>query len=154
MPKIILALAIALAACSPHSHGADGQPDAAAEPTCSLTVDQICTQGSCRVMGSAYPATIGAWCAETASITANPDASAACNHWRLVSALVGDQALEFFYDANGDIAAILASSSDPPCNGACKLTCVAGPATLQASSLGSCLPNEPEVESCGEDLGS
>jgi hypothetical protein len=107
----------------------------AAHDTCIETVDAVCGNGGC----ASWPASRGDWCDGTRA----EDQMAGiglCNGWSVVETLSGDQATDFFYDDNsGALIAVTQWGSQPPCEGACVLSCLAGPADLDLATLQSCV---------------
>src|SRR5258706_1643142 len=109
-------------------------------------------------MPAHFPATLQGWCALPLSQRSGAQrfggpGVAACEGWTRVRVPSGDQSIELFYDAAGQITAILSWGSKPPCRGACELGCVAGPADLKPAQLTACETQPPETDLCPSDGG-
>ena len=111
---------------------------------CPTTIDAYCSDGTCAWMVKRIPAP-AAWCATSANATAQ---LSTCGAFVNVSVYDGDQAIEVYYDADGAPVALALWASDPPCEGSCKLTCLAGPADFVPPAASSCTRPVP-VSVCG-----
>jgi hypothetical protein len=120
---------------------------------CPLRIDQICGSDGCLVDGATFPLTSRGWCQLPPDampiLPPRPDAGIACgDNWTSISMLNGDQGILFFYDASDHLAAVMQWVSDPPCLGACRFVCVAGPADLRPTDIPQSCREAPLSQPC------
>jgi hypothetical protein len=116
---------------------------------CRTTIASVCADGVCTVDGLRLPARRDAWCAAPPSANAGFIEAYSCGSLQQVEGLSGDQGIEIYYDDQGDAYAITRWISAPPCLGACKLICYAGPVGLHPGDLPACaLSSGQPVEQC------
>ncbi len=99
---------------------------------CTTSIEALCASQHCPLSKSDWcaggqPAPFYGW-----------NGAATCNGWSLVVEPALDQPTHYFYDAAGKLVAILAAESDPPCLGACRWVCLAGPPDVGAGELMAC----------------
>ncbi len=147
----LLSLVFLLAACSSALPLPDpGGVERASSDACPTSIARVCADGVCDVDGLRLPARLDAWCPAAADRAGWVEAYP-CGALQQVEGLSGDQGIEIYYDASGDAYAITRWVSDPPCQGACKLICYAGPADLHPADLPACtLSAGQPVDRCAQ----
>jgi hypothetical protein len=160
--RLVPLLALSLVtACNDGAIVIPAQPDAApgstdaARPveTCPITPSAICQGETCTVRGFQFPAHYSGWCEAawtSGDLSKIQLQQSTCGDLKLVVVPTGDQWMEIYYDAAGALYAVGQWESDasttPPCNGACRLACIAGPTTQGADALPTCAT--PSTKQC------
>ena len=125
--------------------GSPAAPADAASDRCPTSVGELCHGDACFVDGLSFPRRISGWCDTPMSPSFSEQG---CGGYSIVSELLGDQGIAFYYDASGTIYAVTRWVSDPPCHGACRLVCAAGPADASASQLPACNTGPQPMTRC------
>jgi hypothetical protein len=98
---------------------------------CQTSIAEYCATAECP--------SISNWCAGAMTYPYYGwNGIGTCNGWSWIHQPLFDQGRDYYYDSTGNLVAVMATVSNPPCEGSCVYVCVAGPSDVGTADVESC----------------